>query len=119
MALSVPPKPKVSWQRGDVVVCVLAGDYGKPRPAVVVQSNLFNPTHASVTVCPVTSEKIPAPLFRLPLRAGQCGLRQASWIMIDKVTSIRRERVSRKIGALDASEISSLDASLPRWLSLD
>jgi mRNA-degrading endonuclease toxin of MazEF toxin-antitoxin module len=39
--------------------------------------------------------------------------------MIDKVTSIRRERVSRKIGALDASEISSLDASLQRWLSLD
>jgi mRNA interferase MazF len=119
MALSIPPKPKVSWQRGDVVVCVLAGDYGKPRPAVVVQSNLFNPTHASITVCPVTSDKSQAPLFRLPLRAGRHGLRQASWIMIDKVTSIRRERVSRKIGALDASEISSLDVSLQRWLSLD
>ena len=52
-------------------------------------------------------------------RAGQGGLRQASWIMIDKVTSIRRERISRKIGALDASEISSLDVSLQRWLSLD
>jgi mRNA-degrading endonuclease toxin of MazEF toxin-antitoxin module len=38
------------YQRGDVVVCVLSGDYGKPRPAVVVQSDVFNPTHASVTV---------------------------------------------------------------------
>ena len=37
------------YRRGDVVICVLSGDYGKPRPAVVVQSDLFNPTHASIT----------------------------------------------------------------------
>lgn len=39
------------YQRGEIVVCVLSGDYGKPRPAVVVQSDLFNPTHASITNC--------------------------------------------------------------------
>ena len=109
----------MNWQRGDVVVCVLAGDYGKPRPAVVVQSDLFNPTHASITVCPVTSEKANAPLFRLPLRAGRHGLRQSCWIMTDKITSIRRERISQKIGALDAPEIRSLEESLQRWLGLD
>ena len=109
----------MSWQRGDVVVCVLAGDYGKPRPAVVVQSDLFNSTHASVTVCPVTSEKATAPLFRLPLRAGRHGLRQSSWIMTDKITSIRRERITRKIGVLETSEIRTLDEALQRWLGLD
>ena len=109
----------MNWQRGDVVVCVLAGDYGKPRPAVVVQSDLFNPTHASVTVCPITSEKSAAPLFRLPLRAGRHGLRQTSWIMADKLTSIRRERISRKIGSLEAPETRALDEALQRWLSLD
>lgn len=109
----------MSWQRGDVVVCVLAGDYGKPRPAVVVQSDLFNPTHASITVCPITSEKANAPLFRLPLRAGHHGLRQSSWIMADKITSIRRERIARKIGALDTPEVRSLDETLQRWLGLD
>ena len=109
----------MSWQRGDVVVCVLPGDYGKPRPAVVVQSDLFNPTHASITVCPITSEKSPAPLFRLPLRTGRHGLRQSSWIMTDKITSIRRERISRKIGSLEAPETRALDEALQRWLSLD
>ena len=56
--------------RGDVVLVVAPGDYGKPRPAVVVQSDLFNPTHASVVVCPVTSDLIDAPLFGSPSAPG-------------------------------------------------
>jgi mRNA interferase MazF len=57
--------------RGAIVVAAARGAYtGKPRPAVVVQSDLFNPTHASLTVCPVTSDCVDAPLFRLPLPAG-------------------------------------------------
>ena len=54
-------------ERGDIIICALSGDYGKPRPAVVIQSDLFNPTHASITVCPITSHLIEAPLFRLSL----------------------------------------------------
>lgn len=42
-------------ERGDIVICVLSGDYGKQSPAVVIQSDLFNPTHSSITVCPMTS----------------------------------------------------------------
>ena len=52
--------------RGDVVLVVAPGDHGKPRPATVVQSDLFNPTHASVVVCPITSDLADAPLFRVP-----------------------------------------------------
>ena len=52
-------------KRGDVVICAAPGDYGKPRPAVVVQSDLFNGTHSSVAVCLITSHLEEAPLFRI------------------------------------------------------
>jgi mRNA interferase MazF len=54
-------------KRGDVVVCAASGDYRKPRPALVVQSDLFNPTHASITICPITSALQDAPLFRITI----------------------------------------------------
>ena len=59
-------------KRGDIVLAVARGDYGKPRPAVIVQSDLFNPTHASLLVCLLTTELIDAPLFRLPLAPDAC-----------------------------------------------
>jgi mRNA interferase MazF len=52
-------------KRGDVVTVAVTGDYGKPRPAVVVQTDLLNDTHASVVVCLVTSTLLEAPLLRL------------------------------------------------------
>ena len=55
-------------KRGDIVIAVTPGDYGKPRPAAVVQSDIFNPTHASITLCPITSHLVDAPLFRLSLQ---------------------------------------------------
>lgn len=45
-------------RRGDIVIAVTPGDYGKPRSATVVQSDLFNPTHASITLCPITSPSV-------------------------------------------------------------
>jgi len=77
-----------------MVVCALAGDYGKPRPAVVVQSDLFNPTHASVVVCLVTSHLVDAPLFRLDVPAdSDTGLVKESQVMVDKITAIRADRI--------------------------
>jgi PemK-like, MazF-like toxin of type II toxin-antitoxin system len=52
-------------KRGDLVVVALPGDYGKPRPALVVQSDLFNDAHASITVAPVSSTIVNTPLFRV------------------------------------------------------
>ncbi len=51
-------------RRGDVVLVAVPGDYGKPRPAVVIQTDLANETHASFVVCPMTSYIQDAPLFR-------------------------------------------------------
>lgn len=105
--------------RGDIVICALAGDYGKPRPAVVVQSDLFNPTHASITVCPVTSHRLDAPLFRLPLPANsKTGLEKVSQIMVDKIVAIRSDKVSQKIGALNAKQQTVLDKAAKLWLGL-
>jgi mRNA interferase MazF len=107
------------YQRGDVVVCVLSGDYGKPRPAVVVQSDLFNPTHASITVCPITSYIEDAPLFRLPLEpSAENGLQSSSQIMIDKISTLKREKVHQKIGKLSEKQIEALNTAIKQWLDL-
>jgi mRNA interferase MazF len=106
-------------ERGDIIVCALSGDYGKPRPAVVIQSDLFNPTHASITVCPITSHLIEAPLFRLSLVPNKLtGLTSVSQIMIDKIVSIKSEKITKKIGKLSLNEILKLDDALKLWLSL-
>ena len=107
------------YQRGDVVVCVLSGDYGKPRPAVVVQSDLFNPTHASITVCPITTHLLDAPLFRLSLEpSGENGLRTASQIMVDKISTLKVEKARQNIGHLAESQIEEMNNALRLWLDL-
>ena len=105
--------------RGDIVICVLKGDYGKPRPAVVIQSDLFNPTHTSITICPITSYLIDAPLFRITLIPSEFNnLLSPSQIMVDKITSIKSEKITKKIGELALKEVLKLNKALKLWLSL-
>lgn len=108
-------------KRGAIVVVAAKGAYtGKPRPAVVVQSDLFNPTHASVTICPVTSDCVDAPLFRLSLPPGpRTGLRTMSQIMVDKIVSVPRATIAGEIGRCDAGEIEAIDDGLRRWLGIE
>ena len=104
--------------RGEIVLCVLAGDYGKVRPAVIVQANIFA-EHSSVTVCPITSTRAEAPLFRIDLpKDHQHGLDQPSQIMIDKISSIAIKRIRAKLGVLSTSTLRQVDHSLLRWLDL-
>jgi mRNA interferase MazF len=106
--------------RGDIVVAVLPGDYGKGRPGLIVQSDAFNPTHLSVVVCPITSHLVDAPLFRLRLKPNaENGLESASEIMIDKMTAIKRTRIARVIGHLSEARMQAVDRALEAWLSLD
>lgn len=109
----------MNLKRGDIVICVLSGDYGKPRPAVVVQSDLFNSSHASVTICPITSDLVDAPLFRLELKPSATnGLVSESQIMVDKLTAIKIEKIAEQIGKLTALEIKHLDMVLKLWLGI-
>lgn len=107
------------FERGDIVTCVLSGAYGKPRPAVVVQSPLYNETHASLTICPLTTHLVDAPLFRLTLVPSRLnGLRKTSQIMVDKISSLQKEKLQKKVGVLNFSQIEALGQALRLWLDL-
>jgi mRNA interferase MazF len=102
-----------------VVICAAPGDYGKPRPAVVVQSDSFNATHPSVVICPISSEQIETPLFRVPLRPSAAnGLRKDCQVMVDKMMALRRDRIAKRAGKLSRAEMDRVDSILRMWLDI-
>lgn len=106
-------------KRGDIVLVALAGDYGKPRPALIVQSDLFNECHPSVAVLPITSELRSTPLFRVTVEPSRAnGLRRLSQIMVDKPHTVARERLRDVIGCLEVDMQTRVNRSLLVWLGL-
>jgi len=106
-------------KRGDVVVVAATGDFGKPRPAVVVQTNAFPETHASVVICQMTSEIVDAPDFRVTIDPTEGnGLRIRSQVMADKPVTVRRERIGQSIGRLTDGDIGRLNIALAFVLGL-
>lgn len=88
-------------KRGSFVSVASPGDFGKPRPALVIQSDLFG-EHASVTVLLVSSTRIEAPLIRIDvLPTPRNGLRLPSQVMIDKAMTLSRERTGAMFGEAD------------------
>lgn len=103
-------------KHGDLVTVVVKGDYGKPRPALVIQSDLFV-DHPSVTVLPVTSELRATPLFRILLKpTATNGLDKPSQIMVDKCLSVPRGKVGKVIGQLDDTAMLSINRALALFL---
>ncbi len=106
-------------KRGDLVVVAMSGDYGKPRPALVVQADVFNQAHASVTLLPVTSTIVDAPLFRLTVAPSPGnGLRALSQIMIDKVTTVARARIGPTIGHFEDDVLLQVSRALALWVGI-
>ena len=100
-------------KRGDVVTVATSGDYGKPRPAIIVQTDALPEDHASVVICPLTSEVRDGVAFRVSVEpTAENGLRLRSQVMADKPLTVRRDRIGRKIGSLDGDQIAQLDAAL-------
>lgn len=100
-------------RRGDLVVVAAAGDYGKRRPAVIIQTDAFPETHMSVVVCQMTSEIVHAPDFRVTIEPARGnGLQVRSQIMADKPVTVRRTRIGRSIGRLDDGDMRRLDVAL-------
>src|SRR5947199_376624 len=94
--------------RGDLVVAAFPGDYGKPRPALVIQSNGFNRLQ-SLTVLPLTSALYPAPLIRIDVVPSPSnGLQRRSHIMVDKAATISRTRIGQRIGHVDAEMMDAV-----------
>jgi len=99
--------------RGDVVTVAATGDYGKPRPAVIVQTDALPTQHASVIVCQMTSDVTEAADFRVTVDPTERnGLRVRSQVMADKPVTIRRERIGRRIGRLDDIDVARLNVAL-------
>lgn len=106
-------------KRGAVVLIVMNGDYGKPRPAVVVQADAINGMVDSIIVCPMTSKLIEAPLFRIRIFPDAAnGLEKTTEIMTDKIISLHHSRIRQQIGQLDEDTIMRLNRSLALVMGL-
>lgn len=101
-------------RRGDIVTVAAPGDFGKPRPAVVVQSDVINGADpSSVIVALVTGALRDAPLLRLELApTEQNGLQQPSQVMVDKLLTLRTDKVGQVIGRLSDQELVALNRQL-------
>ena len=104
--------------RGDFVTIALQGDHGKPSPALIIQSDLFD-EHPSVTILPITSELRETPLFRIRVLPNAAnGLQKTSDIMADKVQSVPRERIGDTFGHISAEQMLEVSRSLAVFLGV-
>lgn len=99
-------------RRGDIVT-VSGGVYAnKPRPALIVQDDRFDATD-SLTVCPFTRTEVDAPLLRVPVTADEVnGLDQDSFLMVDKITTIRRSNAQTVVGRIEATTLVEFERRL-------
>ncbi|MCJ7627675.1 MAG: type II toxin-antitoxin system PemK/MazF family toxin [Longimicrobiales bacterium] len=100
-------------RRGEIWTISGGGKYtGKPRPAVIVQDGRFDAT-ASITVCAFTTDPTDAPLLRILVEPSEKnGLREASRLMVDKITTIPKERVGSMIGHLDDEDLVRMNRAI-------
>jgi mRNA interferase MazF len=106
----------MEMRRGDLVTVALKGDYGKPRLALVIQSDFFS-AHPSITILPVTSELRAAPLFRIDVApSAENGLHKPSQIMVDKPQSVARTRIGEPFGRLDSGTMLAINRALALFL---
>ena len=100
-------------QRGDLVVVAMQGDHGKPRPALVIQSDLFDEL-PTVTVLPLVSSQLVPAITRVDIAASDAnGLRAASQIVVHRPQTISRAKVSRVIGRADDETMLTVTRARP------
>jgi mRNA interferase MazF len=106
--------------RGEIWI-VAGGVYAAtPRPAVIVQDDLFDVT-SSVTVAPMTSTLLDAPLMRIRIGGGDgriSGLDHDGDVMIDKLTTVRRSNVHTRVGRLTAEQLVEVERAMMAFLGL-
>lgn len=104
--------------RGDFVTIAMPGDFGKPRPALVIQADLFG-EHATVTVLPVTGTLVGAPLFRITVQPDlENGLQKPSQVMVDKAMTVKRDKVGQAFGRIDADAMVAVERCLAVFLGI-
>ena len=104
--------------RGDFVTIAMQGDFAKPRPALVIQADLFS-EQATVTVLPVTSLLVGAPLFRITLPpSAKNGLQRPSQVMVDKAMTVKREKLGPAFGHIDQDAMVEIERCLAVFLGI-
>jgi mRNA interferase MazF len=106
-------------RRGDIWTVAGGAEYaGKPRPAVIVQDDDFDAT-PSVTICIFTTNPAEAPLMRLPIEPNERnGLRAASSLMVDKLTTVPRGKLGMRVGRVDDEDMVRLNQAMVVFLGL-
>ena len=105
-------------KRGSIVTVALQGDFGKGRPALVVQSDLFA-GHPGVSVLLVSSELVDAPLIRIEIQPSeQNGLRDRSQILADKIFTVKREKIGSVIGQIEDDLMVAVNRAMLVFLGL-
>jgi len=105
-------------RRGEVWTVSGAGYAGKPRPAVIVQDDLFEAT-ASVTICVFTTDPTDAPLLRIRVEPHpENGLRVPSTLMVDKITTVPRTRLGARLGSVSQGTMERLNRALFVFLGI-
>jgi len=106
-------------KRGEIWTVSGGGDFtGKPRPAVILQDDAFAAT-ASVSICVFTSDPTDAPLFRIAVTPSpRNGLKSVSRIMADKLTTVSRAKLGKKVGELALTDMTRLERAIMVFLGL-
>lgn len=110
----------IDLSRGAVVLFAERGDYtAKPRPGVVIQNDVTLPDASSITLCGLTTHLLPGNIARVLISPNHDnGLSDHSSVMVDKIVTIRRERIREKVGNLSRGEMLQVTAAIRRWLDL-
>jgi mRNA interferase MazF len=106
-------------KRGEVWMVSGGGAYaGKPRPAVIVQEDRFDST-SSVTLCVFTTDPTEAPLLRMLVEpTDRNGLKNSSRLMVDKITTVPKARLGKRLGKLNDEDVVRLNRALTVFLGL-
>ena len=106
-------------KRGDFVTIAAQGNFGKPRPALVIQTDRVGDDFPSVTVLPVTGMVVPGQLIRVTVApSAENGLQKLSQVMVDKTMTVKREKIGAKLGAIDADGMKAVERNLAVFLGI-
>ena len=104
--------------RGDFVTIAMQGDFGKPRPALIIQADPFSEL-ASATVLPITSTLVAAPLLRVTVQpSAENGLQKPSQVMVDKAMTVKRDKLGLAFGRIDADALVEVERCLAVFLGI-
>ena len=104
--------------RGSLVTIAIAGNFGKPRPALVVQSDVFDVLQ-SVTVLLISSRLVDAPLLRITIEPDEKnGLKKVSQVMVDKIMTVKSSKIGTQLGYLDSKKMLEIERSLAVFLGI-